>query len=128
MSATITVNIKGTVQVGDTLTGTSPLQELLTGLAMSGSAFARLVTSFGTGPTSVPLPAASVNFVLIQNTHASQTLTVTWTPNGGSSNEVVVLKASSAIILIEGASGAGITALSVTASGALTTCTMILAG
>jgi hypothetical protein len=69
-----------------------------------------------------------VNFVYIKNNHATNTVTVTWTPNGGASAVVQTLEPGSALILSQAVTAAGITALSLQASGASTPVEYILVG
>ena len=124
----ITVNINGNIQVGDTSSGTTLLQKLLTGLSTSGVAFSELSPFTVTNsPTAVTLPVSPVKFLYLKNTDLSATIQVTWTPSGGSSNIVLTLQPQSAIIFIEAAAG-GITALSLESSGASSAVEMILAG
>jgi hypothetical protein len=125
----VTVNINGNIQVGDTTSDSAPYQFPLSGLSMSGVAEAKgNPLSVGTSPVSVNIPNGAANFVFIENLHATQTLTVAWTPNGGSPATVVTLQPKSAIMLIEAAASSGITALTLTGSGAGTTVALILAG
>lgn len=125
----ITASLTGNITITDGSTGMIALSKALSGLAVTGTSFGEVSpASIGTSPTSISLPVSPTNFVYIKNTHATQTLTITWTPNGGSSNAVVTLKPSSSIILTEAASGVGITALTLTGSGAATSCEYILAG
>lgn len=78
-------------------------------------------------PTSVTLPGSPAKVVFIQNLHATQTLTVTWTPNGGASNPVVTLQPGEFILLGGVSASGGITALSLQGSGAGTTTKLVLA-
>ena len=120
-----TVTLAATINVVDSTTGCQKTVSI---------AFAGTIAAVANGvlipnsPTSVVLPIATVNFAYIKNNHASNTLTVTWTPNGGASNVVVTLEPGSAIILSEATTGAGITALSLQASGSSTPVEYILVG
>jgi len=125
----ITISIVGSINITDGQTGTVAYTKLFAGLAMTGSAFTELQTaSIGTSPVSISLPISPTQFVYIKNLHPSQTLSVTWTPNGGGLNPVVTLEPGSAITFLEAAGGAGITALSLTGSGAGTTAEFVLGG
>lgn len=126
----IQASIAGFIQVTDTVSGTVALQKALSSLSNTNlGAFSEAQpATFGTSPTSVALPVSPVLFVYLKNTHATQTLSVTWTPNGGASNPVITLQPGSAIILLEAAAGAGITALAVTGSLAGTTAEYVIAG
>lgn len=119
-----------------TLAGTITLNDSTNGQfskALS-AAFAGTISAVSGGllipnaDTPVTLPIASVHFVYIKNLHATNTLTVSWTPNGGASNPVATLKPSGILILIEPVTGSGITALSLNASGASTPVEYILVG
>ena len=125
----ITVNINGNIQVGDTSTGTTALQKLLTGLSTSGNTFSENnVFAVVNSPTSVTLPVSPLKFLYIKNIDPTATIQVTWTPNGGAINVVLTLEAGSAIMFIEAAAGAGITALSLESSATSSNVEMILAG
>jgi len=99
-----------------------------------GISFAGTIAAVANGvlipasPTSITLPIAAVNFVYIKNNHATNTVTVTWTPNGGASAAVQTLEPGSALILSQAVTAAGITALSLQASGASTPVEYILVG
>jgi len=124
-----TVSLNGYIQATDSITGTVALKRLFQSLATTGTIFVESQGgSVGTSPTSLTLAVSPVQFFYIKNTHANQTLTITWTPNGGSSNPVVTLEPGSAIILCEVATGAGITAISLMASGASTTYEFLYSG
>jgi len=126
----IQASLSGYIQVTDSVTGTVALQKALSSLANTGlTGFSEINQgSYGTGGTDITLPVSPAQFVYIKNTHGTQTLTVTWTPNGGSSNPVVTLEPGSAIILMEAAAGGGITALHLVGSASNTTAEFIIAG
>jgi len=125
----LTVNSTGSISISDTVTNNLSVAKTITALLLSASTFVTAETvSIGTSPTSISLPISPVQTVYIRNTHATQTLTVTWTPNGGASNIVVTLQPNSWIMLSESNLTSGITALSLQASGANTTVEYILAG
>jgi hypothetical protein len=127
MSASLQLN--GNMTATDNTTGAVALTKVFTGITSTCSVWEQLAAvSVGTSPTSVTLPISPVQFLYLKNTHTSQTLSVTWTPNGGSSNPVIVLEPSSAIVFSENTSGGGITALSVTGSGASTSYEGIIGG
>jgi len=125
----VTASLTGAVNVNDSASGTVTYSHQLSGLAFTGTV-AGLVQSMSVtnSATTITLPVSPVQFLYLKNTHASQTLAVTWTPNGGSANPVITLQPGSAIILAEAASGAGITQLQVSGSAASTTIEYILEG
>lgn len=124
-----TSSIVGTVQVTDSVTGTVPLQKNLVGLAFTGTNAAVVQSqNIGTATVTFTLPVSPVQFLYVKNLHGSQTVTVTWTPTGGASNPVLTLEPSAALMFCEPASGGGITAMQVVASGASTPIEYLLAG
>ena len=124
-----TATLTGTITVIDSSSGTQPFQKQLSNLFFTGNV-SEIANSFtvGSSPTSVSLPVSPCQFVYVKNLAPSATITVTWTPNGGSSNPVATLEPSGVIFLINTASGAGITALSLEASLASTPCEYVLLG
>ena len=125
----ITATLSGGIQLTDSATNSTIFTKQLLSLLMVGTSFGETQSaSIGTSPTSITLPISPVQFLYIKNLHATQTLKVTWTPNGGASNDVVVLQPGSTIIFLEAAAASGITALSLTGSGAATICEYVLAG
>lgn len=126
----IQASLSGFIQVTDSTSGTVALQKAFAGLLNNNlTVFSEASQSlFGTTPTSIGLPASPSQFVYIKNTHATQTLTVTWTPNAGASNPVITLEPGSAIVFIETIVGAGITALTLTGSAAGTTAEYVIGG
>jgi hypothetical protein len=125
----ITAALNGNITITDGETGTVAYTKTLTGLAVTGTAFGEVsYATVGTSPVSITLPISPVNFLSVKNTHATQNLTVTWTPNGGSSNTVLTLQPGSGIQFQEATAGGGITALSLTGSAAATTAEYLLAG
>lgn len=84
----------------------------------------------GTSPVSLALPTSPALQVLIRNTHAANSLTVTWTPAGGSSAVVQVLAPGGLVAVWApvSATGAGVTAISLTGSAAGTTAEVFLGG
>lgn len=125
----ITVAHAGSIQITDTVTNNLTLQKTFAALQFNGSVsvFAETV-NIPSSPTSINLPVSPTIGIYIRNTHATQTLTVTWTPNGGSSAVVITLQPSEYIVKGGVNLTSGITALSLQGSGANTTCEYILAG
>ena len=124
----VTATLSGTVNLADSITGNIALSKVIS-LIVTGSIqeYAQSF-NFGTSPTSVTLPVSPVNFVYIKNLHATFTLTVSWTPNGGASAVIQTLEPGGYLIMGQPTSGAGITALSITASNASTPAEFILLG
>lgn len=114
----VTASFAGSIATADGNGGQSTKNLGTTTAGVQASAASGLL--IGTSPVTIAVPNAVANFVYIKNLHATNTLTVTWTPNGGSSNVVVTLEPGGSIILAQSTVGGGITALSVTASGAST--------
>jgi len=84
----------------------------------------------GAAPVAVTLPTTNVLQVVVKNTHATLKLTVTWTPQGGASAIVAVLEPGGIVVLWNPATSAtaGITALTLTGSGAGVTVELFLGG
>src|SRR5271166_2018705 len=125
----ITLSINGNIQVTDNTTNAIAFTKALTAISTSGTIYTEAQTvNIGTSPTALTLPISPSNFVYIKNLHATNTLTVTWTPTGGASNPVVTLQAGASIVMVEPSGASGISALTVTASGANTNIEYILGG
>lgn len=124
-----TATLTGTITVVDSSSGSQPFQKQLVNLFFTGNV-SEIANSFvvGSSPTSVSLPVSPCQFVYIKNLAPSATVTITWTPNGGASNPVSTLEPGGAIVLVNTASGAGITALSLQASLASTPVEYVLLG
>lgn len=82
----------------------------------------------GTSPVSIGLPISPITYLYLKNLHATQIITVTWTPNGGSSNVVKTIQPGGVIEFTDANGAGGITALSVVANGANTPIEYILLG
>jgi len=126
----VNVSITGSIKATDSVAGTIALSKVLTALTTPATVFTEASgATVGTSPTAIILPVSPTTFVYIKNTHATQTLSVTWTPNGGASNPAVVLQPGSFIAFGEAVQAtSGITALQVTGSGASTSYEFVLAG
>jgi len=123
----VTVSLTGSIKATDSVAGTIALSKVLSSLTTAATTFSEASGfSVGTSPVTITLPISPVTFVYIKNTHATQTLTVIWTPNGGASATVIVLQAGAWINFGEATALSGITALSLTGSGASTTCEYVL--
>lgn len=116
--------ILNTGQVGD-----SQLTMALASLFNSASVLIEPALAVGTSPITVTLPGSPVKGVYIQNNHATQTLTIVWTRNGGTADQDVYVLQPGEFILIGGQSGAsgGLTSLKLNGSGAGTTTKLALA-
>jgi len=126
----VTISLVGQITATDGTSGAVSLQKQLS-LMMPGIIFSQAQSvPIGTSATAISLPIPLVQFVYVKNLHASNTVTVSWTPSGGASNPVIVLQPGSVIILLEAnpVPGSGITALSLQASVANTPVEYILGG
>jgi hypothetical protein len=126
VSATLT----GNIVLSSGIAGDVALSKLLSLAAISGTVLeGPNALSLSSGANAITLPIATVQFVFLTNTHATQTIAVTWTPTGGASAAINTLGPGDFIVLGTTArSGSGITALSLNASGAATTCTLAMLG
>ena len=125
----LNISFQGSIQIVDLISGL--IQSNKTILSSLGTATLATVAdtlAVGTSPTSIALPVSPTQIVYLQNLHATQTITVTWTPNGGASAVVGTLQPNGVLFLIETNLTSGITALSVQASGAATPLLYVLAG
>lgn len=127
----LTANLVGNITLTDSVSGTVQLTKPIVGVSFLGtvSTYANQL-EIGTSPTSIGLPISPTQFIYVKNltpTTSTNTVTVTWTPNGGSS-AVVVLLEPGAFILLGGPTTGGISALSVTASTSSTPIEYILVG
>lgn len=122
----VSYTLTGTLQVTDGVSST-PLSKPLS-FTYSGTLMALMTLSVAAAPTVIALPISPTQLVFIKNTHATQTLQVTWTPNGGASVVVQTLVPGSCILLAQVTAAQGITALTLEGSGAATTCDVYLLG
>lgn len=125
----ITATLNGNITVTDGQTGTIAYTKTLAGLSTVGSLFTEAQQIFvGTGGTSISLPVSPTNFLYVKNLHISNTVAVTWTPNGGSGAAIITLQPGSAIIFVEANLLSGITAMTLTGSASNTNVEYLLAG
>lgn len=128
----IQVQVLGSIQIQDNSVGVGPFVKPLANLTVEGSSFIETNQAIiGTSITTLALPVSPCQFIYIKNllsTSAAGTVSVTWTPNGGSSNPVQTLEPGSFLMAGQYSTGAGITALSVSASTASVPIEYILAG
>jgi hypothetical protein len=121
--AQVVMNLNGAITLNDGVAGTVSLQKPLVSLSFTGTAYSQAAAfAVGTSPESLILPVSSVNFIYIKNTSASGiSVTVTWTPLGQTSVLVQVLEPGSAILVVQAATGGGVSAISVqaTATGSI---------
>lgn len=84
-----------------------------------------------TAEATITLPFATIRQVLVRNTHATATLLVKWTPNGGAEATVMTLGPGGTVTYWDDsavATGLGITSLKLTASIANTTYELFIGG
>lgn len=125
----ITASINGNIQLTDSVTGTIALKKVLSALSMTGTEMSSgQSVLLASGANVITLPVSPVLFLYVKNLHATNTVGVTWTPNGGASASILTLQPGAAIAFIEITALSGITALTLTASGAATPVEFILAG
>jgi len=126
----VTVSLTGSIKATDSVSGTIALSKVLTALSTVATSFSEAQSlSIGTSPVTITLPISPTTFLYVKNLHATQTITVTWTPNGGASATILTVPAGGFISFGETAQGvSGITALSIVASGATTPVEYVLGG
>ncbi|SRR6266566_787516 len=125
----INISLLGTITVADSTTGLTSLTKSVSGAMVIGSAFTQVQNlNIGTASTTLALPVNPVQFAYIKNLHANQTVAVTWTTPVGGSVLAITLEPGAVIIFQEALPGAGITAISLQASGASTPVEFLLGG
>ena len=125
----ITLSFVGQLNVNDSILGTTALSKQLTALSTTGTVFSEAnQLTIGTSPVSISLPVSPVNFVYLKNLHATNTIVVIWTPNSGASATIITLQPGAFIAFSENSGAQGISALSVTGSGAGTTLEFVIGG
>lgn len=126
----ITTSLTGSIKITDNITGSTSLSKPL------NNSYSGTVQTYGqnvvvgTSPSTVTLPISPVEFIYIKNlsTTSGTTVTVTWTPTGGSSASIVTLDPGAVVIVSEVTTSNGITALSIVANAAGTPCEYVLCG
>src|SRR5712664_874494 len=125
----ININLSGTITVIDSTTGLTNLTKSVSAAMIIGSSFTQMQNlNIGTASTSLSLPVTPVQFGYLKNLHVNQKVAVTWTTPAGGSVLAITLEPGAVIIFTESAPGAGITAISLQASGATTPVEFILGG
>lgn len=124
VSATLTGNLSLT----DSVSGTTQLVKVVSGGYTGTETSMAQNAIIGTSPVSLALPVSPAQFLYLKNLSAVNTLTVTWTPNGGSSNVILTLQPGAFIVFSETNATSGITALSVTASATATAIEFLILG
>lgn len=112
----ITASISGTLSITDNLVG-SVAQNILLNLAYTGTVqtYAETVQT-STSPLSIALPVSPTEFVAIFNLDTVDSVIVTWTPTGGSSNVVQTVDPGGFLAFCQTTTSNGISALSVQAT------------
>lgn len=125
----VTATLTGNITITDNVATTGSLSKVLTALSTTGttSEFVQsLILTAGANPITLPIP--TIQFLYLKNIHASNTVTVSWTPAGSSLMAVLVLQPGAWIMFGETNATSGITALSLLASGTPTQVEMIMVG
>lgn len=109
-------SINGSLQITDNIVG-SIAQTIALNLSYAGtvSTYSE-TTTLSTNPTSISLPVSPTQFLYINNLDTVNSVIVTWTPTGGSSNIVQTIDPGGAIMFCQTGTSNGITALSMQAS------------
>lgn len=125
----LTTTLAASIQANDVVTNNLVINKTVAAFTFLGtvSTVAEAI-SVSTSPVVIALPISPVQVLYIRNTHATQTLTVTWTPTGGASNPVITLQPNGYILFGEPNVTSGISALTVTGSAINTTLEYILVG
>ena len=121
-------NFSGSIQLTDPNTGTVQLYKALAALYTGTISTVAESLAIGTATSVIALPISPTQLVYVKNLHATNTVIATWTPNGGSSAVVCTLQPGSMILMNEANATSGITAFSLSASGASTPVDYVLVG
>jgi hypothetical protein len=125
----ITASLNGNIQLSDSASGTIAMKKAFAALSMTGTEFTEgQSVSLASGPNVIGLPVSPILFLYVKNLHATNTVAVTWTPNGGASASILTLQPGASIIFMEITPASGITALTLTASASATPVEYIVAG
>jgi hypothetical protein len=123
----LSVSLNGNIQVTDSTSNAVASQKRLASLSVTGKNLSEAQSQLiGTSPVTIALPASPANFLYIKNLDTVNTVTVTWTRNGGSSASVIVFNPGGWAIVGCPGTGTGLTALSVVASSSNTPIEYIL--
>jgi hypothetical protein len=130
-TGTMQVSPAGSISLIDPTGVQQPLLKAFLSVIASLSASTFGQATLSTTPTVVSLPANPTQLFYAANLQtgkagSTNTITVTWTPVGAASVEILVLQPQSVLFFFN--PGAGISALTVVASGANTVVDYLLAG
>lgn len=128
MSIQVTDAINGTISVTDNQSGS--LAQALAIVASYVGSVSEYYPAFSvsTGGSAVTFPITALQFVYVKNLSTTATMTVAWTPQGGSSNTAIKLDPGGFTMFGETTTSNGITAMTLTSSSGTITAQMILAG
>lgn len=119
----------GNVTLSDNVSGSTTFSKVLNSVVTGDlSSFAQSLP-VGTSATTLSIPNSLAQFVYIKNLSsiAANTVTVTWTPGGGSSATVITLDPGGVLILAENGVS-GISAMSILATAVNTPVEFLLVG
>jgi hypothetical protein len=115
----VTATTQGQLTLIDSAASTTQLSKVLTGTFTGTESSIGQSVLIGTSATPLALPVNPIHKLYLKNLSGTATVTVTWTPQGGSTATILTLQPSDYIDLVS--SGAsGISVLSVTASAVST--------
>jgi hypothetical protein len=130
MASNITVGVTGNLTVTDASANTVPFSKSLS-QSFAGTV-SEIVQGYTAGTTqqTISLPISPVQFLYMKNLNTSNSCTVAWTPQGGSTETVQLLQPGAFIMYgqVAQSTNTGITDLRVTASGSNTLLEFTIAG
>lgn len=126
----VSAAVRGTITVTDNLTGSTSLSKPVNNSYTGDLATYGQTVVVGTSAYIVALPNNLAEFVYIKNLSATAgtTVTVTWTPNTGTTVNVITLDPGAMIVFCEGTTNNGITSLSLVSNQLGTLVEFILCG
>lgn len=119
----------GNVTLSDNVSGSTTFSKVLNSVVTGDlSSFAQSLP-VGTSATTLSIPNSLAQFVYIKNLSSisGTTVSITWTPTGGTSQDIITLDPGGVMIFAEGGFN-GITAMSLSASAASTPVEFLLVG
>lgn len=125
-----TLQLNGNITYNTGRAGDVPLPIILALAALAGTVMVGPIqASLNSGANAITLPIIPTQFFYIKNTHATQTIAVSWTPTGGVTAIINTLRPGDWLAMSTSAgAGSGFGVLGLNASGAATTCEYILFG